>query len=149
MQICYNVRMGMFAYFKRKIKQRAYERKKRKYGLSFPLYCKAHGVKRAEYQGAIAQSRAGDKLQLIHRPENDYPYNVYIYSVELNRILGYLHETLAYKLVSVFGEEFCRDAVVKEITGGGEYKYRGCNIEIFQTMEYMKDSQADLPYLRS
>ncbi|MBQ8658889.1 MAG: hypothetical protein IJ506_07110 [Clostridia bacterium] len=141
--------MGMFAYFKRKIKQSSYARKKRKCGVSFPLYCKAHGVKRTEYQGALAQSRSGDKLQLIHNARGDYPYNVYIYSVDLNRILGYLHETLAYKLVTLFGAGFCRDAVVKEITGGGEYKYRGCNIEIFETMEYMKDRQTDLRYLRS
>jgi len=153
MQICYNVRMSVFTYFKRifarRKERRAYERKKKEHGVAFPLYCKAHGVKKPDYQGAIVQSHVQDRLQIAHSPVDGYPYNVYIYNVELNRVLGYLQEGLAKKLVEVFGAEFCRDALITEITGGGEYKYRGCNLVILETMEFMKNLQADLPYLRS
>ncbi len=153
MQICYNVNMRIFTYLKEKLSKRAerrtYEKNKRILDLSFPLYCKAHGVKTADRQGAIAQSHSGDKLQIAHSPVAGYPYNVYIYNVELNRILGYLQEQLSKKLVELFGEGFCRDAQITEITGGGEYKYRGCNLVLFESMRFMQDLQADLPYLHS
>jgi len=153
MQICYNVRMSIFTYFKRIFSRRkerkAYESKKKKYGVSFPLYCKAHGVKKPDYQGAIVQSNVGDRLQLIHRAEENYPYNVYINNVELNRILGYLKEPLSKTLVLLFGEGFCRDGLIKAITGGGKYPYRGCNIVVLESMRFMKDMQPDLPYLHS
>ncbi len=145
--------MNIFAYFKGKIsdraKRRAYEKSKRILDLSFPLYCKAHGVKTTDNQGALAQSHAGDRLQIIHSPADGYPFNVYIYSVELNRILGYLQERLSKKLVELFGAGFCRDAQIKDITGGGEYTYRGCNLVIFESMHFMQGMQADLPYLHS
>ena len=145
--------MNIFAYLKAiqsKRKQRkAYEKSKRLLGISFPLYCKAHGVKSADYQGAIAQSHANDKLQITHSPVEGYPHNVYVYSIELNRVLGYLQERLAKKLVELFGNGFCRDALISEITGGGEYKYRGCNLVIFETMSFMQDTQTDIPYLHS
>lgn len=114
----------------------------KKYGLDFPVCCKAHGVKKQERQGALAQSRNEDELQLVHVALDDFPFNVYIYSIELNRILGYLEGTLAKKLVLVFGQGFCLDGKISEITGGPpKYKYFGCNIRIFDTMSMM------LPYL--
>ena len=83
-----------------------------------------------------------DELQLVHIALDEFPFNVYVYSIELNRILGYLEETLAKKLVLVFGQGFCLDGRISEITGGPpEYEYFGCNIRVFDTMNMM------LPYL--
>ena len=77
--------------------------RKKKYDLRFPVCCKAHGVSFADRQGALAQSRSGDELQLVQVPLENYPQNVYIYSIELNRILGYLEKNLSDRLTSVFG----------------------------------------------
>ncbi|MFQ7078910.1 MAG: hypothetical protein ACLRL0_07990 [Christensenellaceae bacterium] len=115
--------------------------RKKKYDLRVPVCCKAHGVSFADRQGALAQSRSGDELQLVQVPVENYPHNVYIYSIELNRILGYLEKNLSDRLTSVFGKGFCLDGQISEITGGPPYPYFGCNIRIFETMEMM------LPYL--
>lgn len=125
---------------KRKLQNRAYRKRKKKYGVQFPLYCKIHGVKRAEHQGALLQSREKDELQLVHSPTREFPYNVYVYSIPLNRILGYLHNELSEKLVKIFGENFCRDGVIENLTGGKTvgYKYVGCNIRILETMTSMQ-----------
>ena len=105
-------------------------RRQKKSGLSFPIRDKLHGVKYGDYQGALAQSRKGDKLQLVHVPLPEYPYNVYAYSISLNRILGYLDKELAEKLVYVFGNGFCLDGELDEIIGGPPLKYRGAYIVI-------------------
>lgn len=124
-------------YIWKRIKLYFYTSKKQRLRLSFPVYCKIHGVKKPDYQGAIVQSRTGDKLQIVHVPLPQYPYNVYVYSATLNRVMGYLQEDLAEKLIELFGKRFCRDAVVENITGGGEYAYRGCNIRILETCVFM------------
>ena len=108
-------------------------------GLSFPLFCKVHGAKK--HQGNIVQSEQGDELQIVHRAERDFPYTVYVYSKPLNAVLGYLDEYLSKKLVKLFGKDFCRDAVVENITGGGAYKYYGCNIRILESMKFMEDCE--------
>ena len=136
--------MGILAYFKRKL----YKRRKKRLALTFPLYCKAHGVKTPERQGALAQSDAGDRLQLVHSPLPEVPHNVYIYNVELNRVIGYLHKTVAEKLVALFGKGFCRDGEIEQVTGGGEYKYRGCNLKVFESMEMLKEQWKDVRYLK-
>ena len=119
----------------------SYRSRKNKLGLSFPLYCKIHGVKNADYQGAIAQRRDEDALQIVHSPKQNYPYNIFVYSVNLNRVLGYLHTDLSKKLVRLFGKGFCRDAFIENITGGEKagYKYLGCNIRIVESMQNMQD----------
>lgn len=130
--------MSIHAFFRKLILRFRY----RKYGLSFPLYCKAHGVKTPDHQGALAQSRAGDELQLVHVPADGYPFNIYVYNIGLNRILGYLDARLAEKLVRTFGAGFCLDGEITSVTGGPpEYKYFGCNLRIFDTKTMM------LPYL--
>jgi len=132
--------MCIWTTFKKILQKHAYNRRKKKNGVSFPLYCKIHGVKRLNYQGALLQSREQDELQLVHIPTNDFPYNVYVYSIPLNRILGYLHNGLSQKLVNIFGEGFCRDGVIENLTGGNKlgYKYVGCNIRILETMKNMQ-----------
>ena len=142
-QICYNERMSIGSFLKNWL----YRRRLKKYGLQFPIYCKAHGVKHLDRQGAIAQSRTGDRLQLVHGPLPDYPHNVYVYSISLNRILGYLDETLSIKLVFVFGKGFCRDGIIEAITGGEPYQYFGCNVKLLDTREFCKD-ETDFSALR-
>jgi hypothetical protein len=113
-----------------------------KYDLRLPAYSKIRGVTFSDRQGALAQSRKGDRLQLVHVPDNGFPYNVYVYSIELHRLLGYIDQPLAEKLVLVFGEGFCRDGEIVEVTGGPpQFPYFGCNIVIFKTMDMMN------PYL--
>ena len=102
--------------------------------LSFPVFCKLRGVKNPDYQGAIIQSRVGDLLQLVHTPSPQAYNRVYAYSITLHRILGYLHESLAERLIYVFGKDFCRDGVIENITGETN-ETRGCNIRILTTAE--------------
>ncbi|MBQ4268360.1 MAG: hypothetical protein IJB97_01780 [Clostridia bacterium] len=130
------------------IRQKLYKRRLKKAGISFPLYCKVHGVKQADRQGAIVQSKAGDRLQFVHVPLKAYPHNVYVYNVELTRGLGSTQKNLAEKLVYVFGKGFCRDGVIVEVTGGGEYKYYGCNLQIFETMSAMNGAESDIVHLK-
>ena len=128
--------MLIFSFFK----QLFYKQRLKKSQLRFPLFCKIHGVKSSDRQGALAQSRQGDKLQLVHRAEEGYPFNVYVYSIELNRVLGYLDEALTEKLVYVFGKGLCLDGQIEKLTGGApEYVYIGCNIKIFETTTMMND----------
>jgi len=135
--------MNIFTYFqeKRREKKEAQTQKEvlEKLGLRFPIFCKLHGIKSPDHQGAIAQSRVGDHLQIVHVPSDNRPYNVCAYSVSLNRILGYIEEELAVKLVCVFGNGFCRDGEIEQITGGEPYKYRGCNVRLMDTQYFMED----------
>ena len=115
-----------------------YNRRKRKCNLTFPLFCKVHGVKFADRQGSLAQSRAGDELQIVHTPTANAPFTVHVYSIPLNRVIGYLDERLAEKLVYLFGKDFCRDGKIEQITGGAPtYKYYGCNLQILETKTMM------------
>ena len=121
------------------IRKLLYSHKKRKLGLRFPLLCKVHGVKTADRQGALRQCQALDALQLVHVPFADYPHNVYVYSIPLNRVLGYLEKDVAEKLVALFGENFCRDGEITEIVGGGTMKYVGCRLRVLESMEKMQN----------
>lgn len=133
--------MHIFPNIQQKTKRLLYKLKKRRLKLQFPLFCKVKGVKNPAYQGALAQSQNGDKLQLVHLPSERYPFDTFVYSVNLNRVLGYLEKDLAEKLVKLFGENFCRDGVIYRVIGGGNYKYFGCQILIFETMDMMKNVQ--------
>ena len=142
-KVCYTVHMSIFTYFKekraRKEEQALYFARIKQMGLRFPLFCKIHGVKAPDRQGALAQSREGDLLQLVHAPLDLYPNQVYVYSIPLNRVIGYLEEELSEKLVFAFGHGFCRDGEVEQILGGPPYKYFGCKIRIMETQEYMQE----------
>ena len=125
--------MGIWAKFKR-----FFYRLLRGKKLQFPIYCKLRGVKKPVRQGALAQCKADDGLQLVHVPLKDYPHNVYAYSIPLNRILGYLEEDLAKDLIAELGEEFCVDGRIREMLGGPpKYKYYGCAIRIYNTKTFM------------
>ena len=113
----------------------------KKEGLDFPIFCKVYAVKSPDHQGGITQSRVGDKLLLVHTPTNERPYCTSVYNIELNRVLGFIEETLAEKLLCAFGENFCRDGEVEQITGGPPYKYYGCNIRVMDTQNFIEDMQ--------
>lgn len=114
-------------------------RRQKKSGLTFPVLTKIHGVKTQDRQGALAQSASGDKLQLVHVALPDYPYNVYVYSVTLNRILGYLDVTIAKNLFLVFGDGFCLDGTLDDILGGPPLKYRGARVRIYDDNVFMQN----------
>ncbi len=142
-EICYTVHMSIWGKLqlntKKIVLNLRYNFKKRRLKLKFPLYAKVKGVKNPSYQGALAQSKDGDKLQLVQVPSEEYPFDVFVYNVNLNRVLGFLDEELGQKLAKLWGKEFCRDGVIYRIVGGGNLKYFGCRILIFETMEMMKN----------
>ena len=128
--------MGLRAYFKNKL----FARRLKKSGLTIPIVCKLNGVTSSDRQGALAQSAQGDALQIVHTPLKKYPHNAYVYSISLNRVLGYLDKDLSQKLQYVFGEGFCLDGEIRKMLGGApEYKYFGCSIYIYDTKELMRD----------
>ncbi len=117
------------------------KRRLKKSGLEFPVYDKIHGVKSPDRQGALAQSSVGDELQIVHVPLADFPHNAYVYSIPLNRVLGYLETETAKKLLYAFKENYCLDGEIVKILGGEPYKYLGCKIFIFPTTDLLADTE--------
>lgn len=105
----------------------------------FPIFCKLHAVKSPDHQGAIVQSRVGDKLLVVSTPSKARPYCVSVYNITLNRVLGFIEDALAEKLTIAFGANFCRDGEVEQITGGPPYKYYGCNIRVMDTQYFIEE----------
>lgn len=138
--------MCIFTYLQKSISTFLYRRKCKRLNLAFPLFCKVHGVKNADRQGAITQSQSGDRLQLVHVPKENYPHNVFVYSIPLNRVLGYLDKRLSEKLVKLFKKGFCIDGVIENITGE-THAVRGCNLRVFDTCTMMSEVQ-DFSHLR-
>jgi hypothetical protein len=122
--------MGLF----KKFLQITEPKRARICGVSFPLITKLKSVRFLDRQGALAQSRDGDRLQFVHTPEENNPNLVYAYNVELNLILGRLEEKLAEKLVYVFGVGFCVDGEILKITGKEIF---GCNVVIYDTRKFI------------
>ena len=133
--------MSIFTRLQEKLQTKRACRRKEKLGLRFPISCKIRGVKPSYRQSLLAQSRNGDKLQLVHVPTEKFPHQVCVYSVTLNCLLGYIEKELAENLIFVFGKGFCRDGVIQKITGGAPLKYFGCNIQILDSKEFMKDCE--------
>lgn len=114
-------------------------RRQKRSGLDFPVFTKLHGVKTHDRQGALAQSEKGDRLQFVHVPTPDYPSNTYVYSIPLNRVLGYLDKELAEKLLYIFGDGFCLDGTIDKIIGGPPMKYRGALISVRDDNVFMEN----------
>lgn len=137
--------MNIWTYIKEKKQERkeakAFAKRLKASGLHFPILCKLHGVTSPTHQGAIAQSRASDELQIVHTPTPEFPDRVSVYSISLNRTLGFLEDTLSKKLIFAFGAGFCRDGEVKAVTGGAPHPYFGCNIRILDTKEFLQDCE--------
>ena len=134
-KVCYTVLMSFPSYLKKLF----YKLRLRRNNLSFPVRCKLRGVSARELQGALFQSEVLDELQIVHCPTPQAPFRVIAYSIPLNRVLGYLDEALSEKLVRALGEGFCRDGEIANRTGGKNGGYYGCNIRIFESMEFMSD----------
>ena len=128
--------MGIFAFFR---KQKTKSNPTDKTETSFPVFCKLHAVKSPDHQGAIVQSRVGDKLLIVSTPSDERPCCVSVYSISLNRVLGFIDDALAEKLTRAFGQGFCRDGEVEQITGGPPYKYYGCNIRVMDTQYFIEE----------
>ena len=126
-------------------KRKSNPKKTNKEEMLFPIFCKVYAVKSPDHQGAIVQSRVGDKLLVVSTPSEDHPYCVSVYSITLNRVLGFIEETLAEKLTATFGENFCRDGEVEQITGGPPYRYYGCNIRVMDTQYFIEDMHQPSP----
>ena len=110
--------------------------------LAFPIFCKLHAVKSPDHQGGIIQSRIGDKLLIVHTPNAERPYCTSVYNISLNRVLGFIEDELAERLTKAFGENFCRDGEVEQITGGPPYKYYGCNVRVMESQHFVEDMKA-------
>ena len=103
--------------------------------IEFPVFCKIYGVSDPDFQGALAQTVAGDHLQIVATNSA-----VFVYNIPIHRVLGRLQEELARKLQARFGESFCLDAIVENRTGGNGVLF-GCNIRIFETANMMKSAR--------
>lgn len=147
-KLCYTVYMSIRTYFqaKRQEKRENAERIKQlqEIGLQFPVFCKVHAVKSPDHQGAIVQSRVGDKLQIVHTPTPDRPFCCTVYSIGLNRVLGFIEDGLAEKLTRAFGQNFYRDGEVEQITGGPPLTYFGCNIRVMDTKYFLEEMTNEL-----
>ena len=129
--------MNIFAFFKKQKTETAKTTE-----LTFPIFCKLHAVKSPDHQGGIAQSRVGDKLLIVHTPTDERPFRVSVYNITLNRVLGFIEDTLAEKLCQAFGQNFCRDGEIEQITGGPPYQYYGCNIRVMDTQDFIEDMKS-------
>ena len=104
--------------------------KKRIFG--FPHIAFADGVSSHEIQDAIKQSKIGDKLQIV-----SVEGQAFIYSVELNLLLGRVEKSVAKRLCRIYKTGFCLDGKILSKTGGLPYKYYGLTIEIYDTTTYL------------
>ena len=139
-KICYTVHMNIFKRLQNSLSRHLYERRKKKYGVYFPYACLVCGVTREDRQGALAQSKAGDQLQIVHRARKYDKNSVYVYSITLNRILGRLHQDVARTLIKLFKKGFCKDGVlVERLEKSEKYPYYGCKIAVFESMKMMND----------
>lgn len=107
-------------------------------GVAFPVVTKLKGVRFADKQGSLAQSREGDKLQFVHTPDEQRPNLVYAYSIPLHALLGRLEERLAEKLIYVFGKGFCVDGEIVKVTGKEIF---GCNVAVYDSRQFIGEEE--------
>lgn len=125
--------MSIFTNWKNKILVRKRKRRMQRQNEKFPLVRRLYGVKNS--QGALVQSRAGDDLQIVHAPLPNYPKNVFVYSIPLNLVLGYLDESTSEKLLFSLGANFCVDGEIESVYQEEPFT---CILRIFPTSERMK-----------
>ena len=116
-------------------------------GFSLPYDTTVFGISNPDSQGALAQSKSGDALQIVHVPTEKHSYNAYVYNIELNRILGYIESELAQNLLYVFGKGYCLDGKILERYGDGQDAPFGAYIRIYHSTEVMKPYLDDIVYL--
>lgn len=117
-------------------------------GLEFPLEDRLFDCRHADFQGALAQSRKSDELQIVHADLGDNNFAAYVYSIPLNRIIGKLGRQLTQDLLRVFKKGFCLDGEISMI-GKDEDGFFRCEIRIFDRASFMLPYLSDLPYLTS
>lgn len=111
-------------------------------GLHMPLYANVFGTSHKDVQGALAQSRVGDCLQIVRANGKAFVYNI-----ELNRIVGYVDREIDKDLLFVFGNEFCLDGEISDIYGGRDGSLFSCRVKIYDTCTFMRDRLSDIRYL--
>lgn len=104
--------------------------KKRIFG--FPHFAYAESVCSRETQDAIKQSKVGDKLQIVAVEQQ-----AFIYSVELNLLLGKVEQAVSKRLFRIYPKGFCLDGKIVQKSGGLPYKYYGLAVEIYDTTSYL------------
>ena len=104
--------------------------KKRWFG--FPRTAYAEEVTSYEIQRAIEASKVDDKLQIVGVGKD-----IFIYSIELNTLLGKVEKTLAKKLLRLYKSNLCLDGKIVAKTGGLPYKYYGLIVEIYDSKSYL------------
>lgn len=105
-------------------------------GVSFPVKTKLYDVTKEDRQSWLRQSRDGDRLQLVHTPDENSRSLVYAYNITLNCLLGRLDKDLSERLIYVFGKGFCVDGEVLKITGT---KRLGCNVAVYDTRKFIHE----------
>ncbi|MDD6995807.1 MAG: hypothetical protein SPH68_03275 [Candidatus Borkfalkiaceae bacterium] len=116
-------------------------------GVAFPLEDRLFCCSGADRQGALAQSREGDCLQIVHVKVRE-KYAAIAYSIPLNRIIGCAGKQLTQDLLRLFKSGFCLDGEIAAIRQDENGKLR-CEIRIFDSAAMMSPYLEDLPYLTS
>lgn len=98
--------------------------------ISFPFHTKAVGVTFGDCQAHIQKSKVGDPLIIKHKPTDEYPESTDIINRRTRARIGRVNSDLAWELLTAFDEGFTLDAVIADITGGGDGQNYGCNIEV-------------------
>lgn len=104
--------------------------KKRHFG--FPHTAFVEVVRPYEIQQNIKASKVGDKLQIVGVGKE-----AFIYSVELNLLLGKVEKQVAKSLFRIYKDNLCLDGKIIAKTGGLPYKYYGLIVEIYDTTTYL------------
>lgn len=116
-------------------------------GITFPLEDRLFLSSAPDRQGALAQSRAGDQLQIAH-VKSDGTYAAVVYSIPLNRVLGVLGRQLTQDLLRLFKSGYCLDGEIVSLFRDENGKLH-CDIRIFDSASMMTPYLEDLPYLTS
>ena len=104
----------------------------KKRGFGFPHTAYVEGVRPYEIQQNIKASQVGDKLQIVGVGKD-----AFIYSVELNLLLGKVEKQVAKSLFRIYKDNLCLDGKIIAKTGGLPYKYYGLIVEIYDTTTYL------------
>ena len=128
---CYTILMN----FLRRLKKRF---------IKFPLRRYLTQTGYATTQDALRQSKVGDPLQIV-RLDDDCAY---VYSVELNALIGKIDSQTTKRLSGVFGKRFCLDGTLAVKTGGLPYKFYGGAVDVYDSATFMSNVE-DFERLRN
>lgn len=115
-------------------------------GLEFPVQDTLFSCKIADFQGALAQSREGDCLQIVHVSLDRKTFAAYVYNISINRIIGKIGKQLTQDLLRIFKTGFCLDGELVEISKDSD-GYFCAEVKIFSKTTYMRPYLEDLTFL--